>query len=571
MVFTALRVLTQSRRSLGRFLGLDRRSSGDKGSFLKMENLCSDAYPALQTRPFRAVTAQLDRPNALGAKDALVWVDGNTLYIGGSATGLVLSDGPKQLLSMGAYLLVFPDKQWINTADLSDFGSMENETITTGTVRFSLCQADGTDYEGYLTSPDAPDQPQSGALWLDTSGDTAVLQRCAHDGWVTVEDTCIKIPAAGIGIGFAAGDGVDIAGCEERGCNGSHVLRQASDDALVITGILSGEITQSAAVTVRRSVPEMDFVTECGNRIWGCKYGMVDGKPVNEIYASRLGDFKNWHCFEGLSTDSYAASRGSDGVFTGCCSYLGYPLFFKEHCIEKVCPAAGGAHQIVTLECPGVQRGSHGSVQAVDGTLYYHGVGGVYAFDGSLPGLVSQSLGTERYSGAVGGAWQGKYYLSVGDESGAQHLLVYDTRRGLWHREDDTAAVGFARWGDDLYCLRDDGALLSLHGGAQTEEDFTWMAETGELGLDVPQHKYLKRMTIRAEPANGARITAYLSYDQGRTWETGGILFGGGFMQGELLYVQPRRCAQLRLRLAGTGACTVYHMSAVYEKGSDVT
>ena len=40
------------------------------------------------------------------------------------------------------------------------------------------------------------------------------------------------------------------------------------------------------------------------------------GEAVNEIYASKLGDFRNWRCFEGLSTDSYAAARGSDGAFT---------------------------------------------------------------------------------------------------------------------------------------------------------------------------------------------------------------------------------------------------------------
>ena len=67
----------------------------------------------------------------------------------------------------------------------------------------------------------------------------------------------------------------------------------------------------------RRSVPEMDFVIESGNRLWGCKYGVVDGKAVNEIYASKLGDFKNWNCYAGRSTDSYVATRGSDGPFTG--------------------------------------------------------------------------------------------------------------------------------------------------------------------------------------------------------------------------------------------------------------
>ena len=76
---------------------------------------------------------------------------------------------------------------------------------------------------------------------------------------------------------------------------------------------------------------------ECGNRLWGCKYGLVDGETVNEIYASKLGDFKNWNCFAGLSTDSYAAARGSDGPFTGAADYLGQPRFSSRRTVWSGC------------------------------------------------------------------------------------------------------------------------------------------------------------------------------------------------------------------------------------------
>lgn len=113
------------------------------------------------------------------------------------------------------------------------------------------------------------------------------------------------------------------------------------------------------------------------------------------------GDFKNWNCYAGRSTDSYAATRGSDGPFTGAADYLGSPLFFKEDCVERVYPSAAGAHQIVTVRCPGVRKGSGRSLQTVEGVLYYHGCGGVYAFDGSMPQRVSQALGEDEYHGAV--------------------------------------------------------------------------------------------------------------------------------------------------------------------------
>ena len=56
---------------------------------------------------------------------------------------------------------------------------------------------------------------------------------------------------------------------------------------------------------------------------------------VNELYACKLGDFKNWNCFLGISTDSYVASVGTDGPWTGAVTYLGNPIFFKETCLHK--------------------------------------------------------------------------------------------------------------------------------------------------------------------------------------------------------------------------------------------
>ena len=67
-------------------------------------------------------------------------------------------------------------------------------------------------------------------------------------------------------------------------------------------------------------------------------------------------------------------------------------------------------------------------------------------FDGSMPVNVSQALGEARYHDAVAGAAEGCYYLSAADEAGAWHLLVLDTRQGLWYREDGVEALGFAPW-----------------------------------------------------------------------------------------------------------------------------
>ena len=304
--------------------------------------------------------------------------------------------------------------------------------------------------------------------------------------------------------------------------------------------------------------------------VWGCKYGMVDGETVNEIYASKLGDFKNWRCFQGLSTDSYAAARGSDGVFTGAVSYLGNPIFLKERCMERVYAADSGAHQIITTECSGVQKGSEKSLQVVGGVLYYLSGDGVQAFDGSLPVTVSQVLGEKRCHGGVGGAWRGKYYLSALDEEEAAPLLVYDSERRQWHREDGLRATAFVGSGGELYCLASDGKLWSMHGqSGEKENDFAWMAETGEVGMQSPERKRLTRLLLHLRPERGKTVTAWLSYDGGASWTRQGQATGNGSIREQVIAMRPRQCRALRLKLTGSGQCAIFALTALYERGGD--
>ena len=568
MFLSQLRVPAQQRLTVSKFLGYDARPRTPPGAFVRMENLSGGAYPTLSVREKRKAIAALDRPNGLTAKDCLIWVDGHTLYVNGAAIDLALTDGEKQLVSMGAYLLIWPDKKYVNTQDLSDKGSLENTSQTTGAVTFALCRSDGTVYEGYSTGAAAPGSPVSGDLWLDTGSSPALMQ---YDGvmWQAVGDVAMKLSAANIGRGFSAGDGVTLSGCTGAAVDGTWTLLQCSDNAIVIGAAAPIEGEQTTAVTVRRYVPDMDFVVECGNRLWGCKYGIVNGKSVNAVYGSALGDFRNWNTFAGLSTDSYAADRGSDGVFTGVAAYLGTVLFFKEHSMERLYISAAGAHQITSLQCPGVKLGSSRSIAVADGVLYFHGTGGVYAFDGSMPQLVSAAFGSQRYENAAGGAVEGQYWLSA-QRNGENHLFVFDTARKLWHRQDGLRVKQFAVSGGVLYGLTGSGVTALTGGSREDEADLDWYAETGELGIDTPEQKYLQRLELRLLPDNGAWVRAYVSYDEGRSWQYAGEMQGSQRQRAGLMSVRPVRCSQLRLRLSGHGGCRIYSISAVYEKGSDL-
>ena len=340
---------------------------------------------------------------------------------------------------------------------------------------------------------------------------------------------------------------------------------------IVVVGLVDVAVTQTTGtVTVSRSVPDMDYVCESQNRVWGCKYGMVDGKAVNELYCCALGDFKNWNRFLGIATDAWAASVGSDGAWTGAANYLGYPTFFKENVIHRIAISSAGAHQVTETVGRGVQNGSGKSLCVVNEVLYYKAREGVCAYDGSFPSAVGEALGDVRYHNAVGGGCGGKYYLSMQDGANAWHLFCYDTAKGLWHREDDLHALCFTQMDGELYAIdAETKQLLALHGSQGTPETAVkWAAETGLIGYTTVEQKYVSRFNLRMLLPRGSRADMYIQYDSDGVWHHCGHMEGVG-TKSFLLPVRPRRCDHFRLRIEGEGEVRVYSFAKILETGSD--
>ena len=574
MAYAKMKVLDSQQQVQDVFGGINKGLRVNGNEFFNMENMTGEHYPVLSVRKRRGYGAPVEKPGGIITKDAIAVVDGRKIIYNGYEIDMGLSDGEKQLISMGAYLLIWPDKKWLNTQKLSEYGDMEHSVTTSGTATASLCKQDGSLYENISISATAPANPEDGQLWMDISGASPGLNQYASDTgmWVGIATVYVKLEAPNIGAGFAQWDGVSLSGFTGNleSLNGSHVLQAVSNDAITVIGIVTGTgYEETNPVTVARKVPEMDFVTECGNRIWGCKYGVVEGKPINEIYASKLGDFKNWNVFQGLSTDSYVASRGSDGVFTGAITHQGHPLFFKEDCIEKVYPSSTGAHQIVTTEARGVQKGCHRSLVTVEETVYYKSRVDVCAYNGALPVSVSEKLGETRYSNARAGAEGSLYYISMEDERGAWHLMVFDTATGMWHREDDTRAMMFATCDGRLWWIDEDRKQLVCRtaDGMEEEGKVEWKAESGIIGYEQVGHKYVSRFTVRAELEKGSDIYMEMQVDDG-VWKRM-ITYARPGIRSFNIPVLPVRCDHLKLRFGGHGSCRVYSVSKHLREGSE--
>lgn len=572
MDYPTLQQGTLNRQTITQFAGFRRASRIAEGEWAAMENMTADHYPLLATRGKRGVYARPVNCQGLIAKDALCWVDGSEFYVNGYAIPMGLStreaDCPKQLVSMGAYVVIFPDKKYINTVDLSDYGNLEGEFVSTVPARLTPADSSGNPMIPSYIQQEEPENPENGALWMDDSG--GLMQWSAGSGmWVSVDTTWVKITAPGIGLPFAAGDGVTLEGMPE-GVSASGVINCREEDAIVVPGLLERECLTEGGIGVYRRVPEMDFVIECGNRLWGCRYGANrSGEIVNEIYASKLGDFKNWQCYQGVSTDSYAVSLGADGPFTGAIQHLGYPTFFRENCIHRIYGSYPANYRLQTTPCPGVQRGSARSLALVGQNLYYKSPTGVCAYDGALPVEIGQALGSGSYVNAAGGGLREKYYLSMTDGDGDSHLFVFDSGRKLWHREDDTRAREFCTCRDDLLYVNRDGTILSVTGNGEEEGDFHFLAQTGVIGGESPEQCYLSRVNLRLELGEGSRMNLWVRYDEEDCWQRLAQLRGGKF-GAVSVPVAVRRCSHLRLKLEGTGQMKLYALTKTMEQGSDI-
>ena len=584
MLYPTLTELNTSREMVDVFKGYNHNLRIGEGEFYEMKNLSSDSYPVLSPRPKRGIYATPSSPQGMVAKDALCYVDGSDFVINEYRVSMGLTDTPKTLISMGAYVIIMPDKKYINTENYSDHGSIEAEVTTTSTVTFDLCKVDGTGYENVQkgdTAPTITDAMREGTetipLWIDTSSVPNQLKQYSltTDMWSAIATTYIKISATGIGQPFSVNDGVTISGVTDSklsDLNASMVIWAKGEHYIVVTGILDEVTTQDTPITVARRMPNMDFIIESENRLWGCRYGLaLNGEIVNEIYASKLGDFKNWNCFMGISTDSYAASVGTDGQFTGAITHLGYPIFFKENYMHKVYGNYPANYQLQTTACRGVQKGCDRSLAIVNEVLYYKARSGVCAYDGSLPMEISSALGDVAYNDAVAGALGNKYYISMCDASEGWNLFVYDTLKGMWHREDDTQAMAFCNCRGDLYYIDyADKQIKTVRGtGVAETEPIAWEAVTGIIGTDSPDKKYISRMDVRMSLVVGARVSFFVEYDSSGEWEH---LFSmdGIKLRSFAVPIRPQRCDHLRLRIIGSGEAKIFSICKTIEQGSDV-
>ena len=521
-----------SKRKQVKFGGYNHTLAAENGELWDMENLTSDFYPLLSPRARRWTCRTLTKPNGLYAHDGLYWVDGTGFYADGELKGTV-TDGHKKFTSLGAYIVILPDKKYYNRLT-GDFGTLESSWSGSAKIQ------DGT-YAGE-----------------DAKANT--------------------IYAVGAGTKFNEGDAVTISGCTVHTENNkTAVIREIDGDNLRFyeNTFTISDGGDSETLQLSRTVPELDYICENENRLWGCK--------GDTIYASKLGDIFNWNVFDGVATDSYAVDVASTGDFTACCSYLGYPCFFKEEHIYKVYGDKPSNFQVMGSASLGVEKGSDESLAIAGETLFYLSRTGIAAWSGGIPQSVSAAFGTQRFRNGVAGSDGTKYFVSLQDAQGAYQLFAFDTRTNLWHREDNTQAVGWG-WNEELYCLDATGKLWmngnarSVPQGAVQEALVAWKAEWADFyeyttysssSTATPEKKGIGKLLLRLELDEDASVQIDMQFDSDGVWRTVKTL-QTEVKRSYYLPIIPRRCDHFRIRMTGNGGCRLYSLVREVYNGSEL-
>ena len=611
MILSNRNGLKNTRNMLRVFGGLNETYSCTEAEYSAGINFSARNFPALSTRlPRRKLREEADL-NGMYHLNGLLTVCGRDLvYTPDDRDEMevtlkdAVENGRKTLVGIGTKILIFPDKLAFDTAsrEVSALGAVWPGKNTS--VEFAPCDAEGKVYEVSGCGPAEPDKPTDGQLFLRvedpekpwSSESTLEVYSEASGNWSAVVLDYCRISAKGVGTDFAAEDTVTLTGsaAEQAGqwneLDGDRIVYDAGADALRVKadpggewfygrltrtgaavrwvsldGSVSREFVSAEVVELERRVPDMDYLTECDNRVWGCS------NKENVIYACKLGDPTNWFSYRGIAADSYAVTVGSDGAFTGAATCMGYALFFKENTLHKLYGSKPSDFQLSSLRCRGVARNAARSLCVLNETLYYLSSDGVMAWDGSIPAKVSAALDAGRLANvkqAVGGALDGRYYLHVSRENEVR-LLVYDTERGLWH-EEDVCSFEMASTGGQLY-LWDGRALWAADPSREaagqrsegTEQGVEFALTTGDLGLDSPEERYLSRLTLRLDAACRSQVTVEVSYDGG-PWENAAALTVEGPRRNCDLHLVPRRCASLRLRLWGYGQITLRSLAKTF-------
>lgn len=558
MKYKKLRRLGNSVIYQTRFSGINNLNGTPLGEWEEMHNMTSDSYPAVCNMPCRRYKSlPIDMTGFMFKDDMLVYTVSDGIYIGDTKIDLELSDTQKNLVSMGAYIVILPDWIVINTEDMTNIDSLR-VTITGGMLyEKNINQTSPTiDIRKLMYYETDSSNP---ALSLLNVGDRVALEYAYKNraysirAYITaISDDEDFLPEGKTAIIF------DTTGDIYQSTRYFYTEQRDMTGGRTVAKHMNVTLERSAEVQ-RLMIPKMDYdlVIEHNNRLWGCS------SENHEIYCSKLGDPFVWKEYNGISTDSYAVTVGSDGDFTGSAVYNDSILFFKENCVHSIYGTKPSNFTLSTIELRGVQKGSHNSICKSNGLLYYKAPEGIFVFNGSTSVRADARLGENIKEIAVGTANDQYIYMATD-----KRIYVYDCVHDSWYTQgmlqglaqplqaySYAGAIYIAAQTDERRWLY----LMEGKNDSFTQVDYitTFVLQTGELNRvgAIMRHISKLRFVIGADSNNrdiefhisasydGAPYKTIYTYDSTKAKPNAEIF---------TVPIIPMRCQRMKLRITGT-------------------
>lgn len=546
------------------FGGMNHQKSAGDGEWFQTMNLTSDYFPVMASREPRihAVDLQEYGGEIMGmcGGDTLYWAatdsegqhvnlwkrvlhDGK--YLTAQVDGVSLTNGPKLMAKLGPKLIIYPDKVYYNE-NTENVENMEQDLPLTSLKIFSgtymgepatanciqIVTSREYDYSQYFTVGQAV---HITGLAYESNNDIWPVIREVDAFEVTpgqenfnvltlhFYDNTFSIPDGSEPVSYYKTDGSLV-----------------STDGYTDHGV---ESSSDTPIHIKREAPDLDILFVHENRLWGAK--------GDTIWASALEDPLVWYNFDTVDTASWSLDVLSEGDFTGGCSFLGYPVFFKDNHIYKIYGSVPSDFSLAQSADIGVAPGSGRSLAIAGERLFYLSRVGVMMYTGALPQLISKPAFGDRYmTNGVGGSDGVKYQISCIGDNYSWHHFVYDTQNGCWHEESNP--YSYMAWGSgNLYCAgeRYIDVLGNLSMQTPDYDDmldlWTWYAESADYTESSPRRKWVGApLEIRAEFENslgeehegkrdilGAGLAVYIRFDHDA--ETNPLLIGAFFTTGE--------------------------------------
>lgn len=562
MESTYIRDTPSSRiRSATTFGGINRANGTPLGEWDTLSGFDLTAYPALRTclpYAYSDIASSSEITGYTYRNGTLVYTTADGIYLDGKGTLTAiegLSAGDKTLVNIGAYIVILPDWAVINTADAENPVMIAKGSLLIGNLlEYNQNQTRPTVSIYKLFYVDAPtaEVTASGLAVGDSVKLSWTYGKRKMSRQLTINN---------IGIESYTGSGMTSIGFDTSDIPNTmwfYTEGRAMDNFRVprITG-----------ATIQRVMPDLDYVVEYNNRLWGCS------SKNHEIYCSKLGEPLVWGAYSGISTDSWAATVGTDGDFTGACVFNGCVLFFKEDCVHSVYGTKASNFTITTYTVRGVQKGSAKSLCISEGLLYYKAPEGIFTFNGSASSRFDGKLCVDRDSRTACGTADDRYIVMAMSDG---TVYYYDKLHSVWYTRTLPDVISMHNFSGSLYAITKDSnnamrkVMLTTDVGMDNRTAETaFEAITGELCRGELTstssytrkaiHTVIKKLTMSVEERHqqgisSVQFTVSVQYDGG-DWQTV-YSYDGTAEEADnnvvtLIPTIPMRCQRLRIKISG--------------------